>query len=214
MLIPRALTYSLLIIACGYQSICAQTRGESNAPRAAETKKENTVEPNDAAVLVEQLPVTIALVGGGQIIADEVSESNDGFWYKRGTVSTFIDRSKVEQIKRPSTANSQAPVTVITGNGRWKLADADKVKEFFATTFNRPLPLTAFGQSDLHNRWGLDHRNGMDVGLHPDSTEGRALITFLRAEAIPFLAFRGAIPGVATGPHVHIGNPSHRIPVR
>jgi hypothetical protein len=36
--------------------------------------------------------------------------------------------------------------------------------------------------------------------------EGRALIKFLRSEGIPFLAFRGPIPGVATGPHIHIVN--------
>jgi hypothetical protein len=54
----------------------------------------------------------------------------------------------------------------------------------------------------------------MDVGLHPDSAEGRALIEFLRTEAIPFLAFRSAVPGVATGPHIHIGNRSPRITSR
>jgi hypothetical protein len=50
----------------------------------------------------------------------------------------------------------------------------------------------------------------MDVGLHPDSVEGRALIEFLRAQSIPFLVFRGPVPGVATGPHIHIGNRSPR----
>jgi len=49
------------------------------------------------------------------------------------------------------------------------------------------------------------------VALHPDSAEGRALIGFLQARGIPFLAFRGAVPGVATGPHIHIGSPSHRL---
>ena len=79
------------------------------------------------------------------------------------------------------------------------------------TRFKRPLPLTAFGQSELHNRWGLDHRNSMDVGLHPDSVEGKALIKFLTSEQIPFLAFRTSVPGVATGPHIHVGNGSHRM---
>ena len=54
----------------------------------------------------------------------------------------------------------------------------------------------------------------MDVGLHPDSLEGRGLIEFLRREDIPFLAFREAIPGVATGPHTHVGNPSRRLSAR
>jgi len=58
---------------------------------------------------------------------------------------------------------------------------------------------------------GYDHRNAVDVALHPDSAEGKALINHLQNQGIPFLAFRAAVPGVATGPHIHIGNPSHRI---
>src|SRR6266446_6948651 len=48
------------------------------------------------------------------------------------------------------------------------------------------------------------------VSLHPDGAEGQALLNFLRSNGIPFLAFRAAIPGTATGPHIHIGRPSHR----
>ena len=44
----------------------------------------------------------------------------------------------------------------------------------------------------------------MDVGLHPDSDEGRALIEFLRAESIPFLVFRGPVPGVAGRKPIHL----------
>jgi hypothetical protein len=58
---------------------------------------------------------------------------------------------------------------------------------------------------------GYDHRNAVDVALHPDSAEGKALINYLQNQGIPFLAFRAAVPGVATGPHIHIGSPSHRI---
>jgi hypothetical protein len=50
----------------------------------------------------------------------------------------------------------------------------------------------------------------MDVGLNPDSAEGQALMQFLRANGIPFSAFRVAIQGSSTGPHIHIGLPSHR----
>jgi len=49
------------------------------------------------------------------------------------------------------------------------------------------------------------------VALHPDSPEGKGLIKYLQDQGIPFLAFRAAIPGVATGPHIHIGNPSRRL---
>jgi hypothetical protein len=81
---------------------------------------------------------------------------------------------------------------------------------FFQQTFKRPLPIAVFGQGAIHNQWRLDHRNAMDISLNPDGAEGQALISFLQQNGIPFSAFRTAIPGVATGPHIHIGRPSHR----
>jgi hypothetical protein len=156
--------------------------------------------------------ITVVLKGERPLVVDEVSESRDGYWYKRGNVTTFLDRERVVRVDYPKpAAEVVATPAPLAGNGKWKLADAEKVQDFFLTRFKKSLPLTAFGQSDLHTRWGLDHRNGMDVGLHPDSTEGRALIEFLRNESIPFLAFRGPVPGVATGPHIHIGNRSPRV---
>ena len=153
-------------------------------------------------------PLTIVLASGNTILVDEVSESSDGYWYKRGNMTTFLDRDRVTRIEHPKPEGEGAAAE--TAPGKWSLAEASKVEKFFVTKFKRPLPVSAFGQSDLHTRWGLDHRNGMDVGLHPDSVEGRALIEFLRAESIPFLVFRGPIPGVATGPHIHVGNRSSR----
>ena len=153
--------------------------------------------------------ITLVLATGNTLLVDEVSESSDGYWYKRGNMTTFLDRERVTRIEHPKPEGEVA-VAAEAPPGKWSLADAAKVEKFFLSKFKRPLPLTAFGQSDLHTRWGLDHRNGMDVGLHPDSLEGRALIEFLRAESIPFLVFRGPVPGVATGPHIHIGNRSSR----
>lgn len=95
--------------------------------------------------------------------------------------------------------------------GSWSLGNLGIVQQFFSKTFGRPLPTSTIGQSVTHNRMGWDHRNAVDVGLHPDSNEGRALIAYLQNAGIPFLAFRGAIPGVSTGPHIHIGSPSQRL---
>jgi len=97
------------------------------------------------------------------------------------------------------------------GTRAWSLAEAGVVEQFFAGRFGRPLPVSSFGQSPVHDRWGFDHHNAMDVGLSPDSIEGRALMEYLRAGGIPFTAFRYAIPGTATGPHIHVGRPSHRV---
>jgi hypothetical protein len=100
------------------------------------------------------------------------------------------------------------------GARAWSLSEAGPVEQFFRLRFGRPLPVSAFGQSALHDRWGYDHHNAMDVPLSPDSAEGQALVAYLHANGIPFTAFHHAIPGSATGPHIHVGLPSHRIAPR
>jgi hypothetical protein len=100
--------------------------------------------------------------------------------------------------------------TRYTGASGWGVGEAWKVQRFFSDTFKRQLPVAVFGQGAIHDRWRLDHRNAMDISLHPDSAEGQALLGFLQKNGIPYSAFRSAIPGTATGPHIHIGRPSHR----
>jgi Spy/CpxP family protein refolding chaperone len=96
------------------------------------------------------------------------------------------------------------------GGALWTLSFAPKIEKFFLETFHRPLPISAFGQTATHDRLRFDHRNAMDVALHPDSPEGRSLLNYLRQAGIPFIAFRSAVPGAATGAHIHIGKPSPR----
>lgn len=190
---------SRLFYACALILILAVTCAH------AQNKTEATPEASPEKITI--------ILADGPLVVDEVTEQADGYWYKRGNMSKFLDRERVVRIERPKPPAEEktAEDAVVEGTGKWKLSDAGKIEEFFVAKFKKPLPLSAFGQSDLHTRWGWDHRNGMDIGLHPDSAEGRALIQFLRAESIPFLAFRGAVPGVATGPHIHIGNRSPRI---
>jgi hypothetical protein len=102
-----------------------------------------------------------------------------------------------------------AAFTRYTGSGGWNLSDAGKIQRFFSDTFHKELPIAVFGQGAIHDRWHLDHRNAMDIQLHPDGVEGRALLDYLQKNGIPYSAFRSAIPGTATGPHIHIGRPSH-----
>ena len=96
------------------------------------------------------------------------------------------------------------------GGALWSLAEAPKIERFFSETFGKTLPVSAFGQSPAHDRLRFDHRDAMDVALHPDSNEGRSLILYLRQLGIPFIAFRGSMPGSSTGAHIHIGKPSAR----
>jgi hypothetical protein len=107
----------------------------------------------------------------------------------------------------------RATTALIRYNGPydWSLKDAAKVESFYASKFGRSLPISAYGQTSVHNELGFDHRNAIDIALQPDSAEGQALMAYLRAEGIPFIAFRHAVPGSATGAHIHVGPPSHRI---
>jgi len=96
------------------------------------------------------------------------------------------------------------------GGALWSVADAAQVETFFLKNFGRALPISALGQTATHDRLRFDHRNAMDVALHPDSKEGQSLLSFLRRAGIPFIAFRNAVAGAATGAHIHIGKPSAR----
>jgi hypothetical protein len=128
---------------------------------------------------------------------------------------TLVEAKAEEQMaKGPRLAKggfiSTASFIRYNGAVAWGLNDAWKVQRFFSDAFKKPLPIAVFGQGAIHDRWHLDHRNAMDVSLNPDGVEGQKLMNFLRTNGIPFSAFREAIPGTATGPHIHIGRPSHR----
>jgi hypothetical protein len=89
-----------------------------------------------------------------------------------------------------------------------------KVKEFYRQSFGKELPVSAQGQSGTHDQMGFDHSNAIDVAVSPTTKEGRALMTWLDTQKIPFIAFDRAVPGQATGPHIHIGLPSPHLAQR
>ena len=124
-------------------------------------------------------------------------------------VETEKQMKKLSSARRGSFMQSTSLIR-FNGAGHWLLSQASSIESFFQQTFKRPLPVAVFGQGAIHNQWRLDHRNAMDISLRPDEPEGQVLIDFLKRNGIPFSAFRTAIPGVATGPHIHIGMPSHR----
>ena len=192
-----------LLISTGFSSAYAQ------GPREPEQSPTQTVAPEITSKT--KTGMIIHLIDGRRMLVDEVRESTEGFWYRTSNLMTLLDKARVKRIEQVLPPEDKQLLTASdTSAPGWSIKDSRKVEKFFENKIERPLPTTAFGQSPLHTRWGLDHRQGIDVGLHPDSLEGRALINFLLTEKIPFLSFRGAIPGVATGPHIHIGKGSHR----
>jgi hypothetical protein len=94
------------------------------------------------------------------------------------------------------------------GDRTWTIADAPRIEKFFFQTFGRSLPISAYGQTAIHDHLQFDHSNGLDIAVHPDSQEGISLISYLRQSGIPFIAFRKAVTGSSTGAHIHIGRAS------
>src|SRR2546421_623907 len=126
----------------------------------------------------------------------------------------LVEEKPVEQAAlppppRPAKLIRTSAYIRYNGPAAWALVSgAAKVESFFLQKFGRQLPISAYGQTAVHNRLGFDHRNAMDVPVNPNSAEGQALMAYLRANGITFFAFYMAIPGSATGPHINIRQPS------
>jgi Zn-finger nucleic acid-binding protein len=87
-------------------------KADSNAPSVP------TVAPDP-----KSQPVWIYLVGGARVEADDAAESADGVWYRRGALSVFIEKARVERIEREiatvaSGAEARAPRGWSTGSGK------------------------------------------------------------------------------------------------
>jgi hypothetical protein len=94
--------------------------------------------------------------------------------------------------------------------GQWD-ADIVEIDAMYFAEFGKPLPISAAGSTDFHVSMGFDHTGRYDVAVRPDDVEGYFLMSLLEEWGIPYIAFRSAVPGQATGPHIHIGAPSLRI---
>ncbi|MCU1237412.1 MAG: hypothetical protein JWP63_5379 [Candidatus Solibacter sp.] len=96
------------------------------------------------------------------------------------------------------------------GDGVFTMATFAHVELDFEKEFGKPLPVSAMGETAVHRSLGFDHRGRVDVAIHPDQAEGRWLLEYLVDKHIPYFAFRQAVPGKATGAHIHIGPLSTR----
>jgi hypothetical protein len=91
--------------------------------------------------------------------------------------------------------------------------DGRALMQAFQQQFGRPMPVNT-GQRPIHNANGYDHRNSMDVGVKPNSPEGRWVRSYCAQNGIPYSAFTGPMTSkitgktVASAPHIHVGMPS------
>jgi hypothetical protein len=111
----------------------------------------------------------------------------------------------------PGGYDETATLIRYNGTANWSLAGVQKIATFYRARFGRALPISAMGQSPTHDRMTLDHREALDIAVQPGSAEGRELMAYLRRTRIPFIAFRGKVPSMSTGAHIHVGRRSPRI---
>ncbi|HJT89887.1 MAG TPA: hypothetical protein VJ732_18580 [Bryobacteraceae bacterium] len=98
------------------------------------------------------------------------------------------------------------------GNGIFTAKTFTEVESAFEKRYGHPLPVSAMGETAVHRAMGFDHRGRVDVALDPDQPEGVWLRAYLAGNHIPYFAFRHAVPGKATGAHIHLGPQSGRLP--
>jgi hypothetical protein len=89
--------------------------------------------------------------------------------------------------------------------------DLQVIEKAFEAEFDRPLPISADGETEVHRALGLDHRGRIDVAINPRAPEGIWLRRYLRSRKIPYYAFTSAVAGKATAAHIHIGPGSTRL---
>jgi hypothetical protein len=56
----------------------------------------------------EEGPVWIYLVGGARVEADSVSESSAGAWYRRGSLSVFVEHARIDHIEREELSAAES----------------------------------------------------------------------------------------------------------
>jgi hypothetical protein len=90
--------------------------------------------------------------------------------------------------------------------------DLQAIENAFQAEFDRALPISADGETEVHRALGFDHRGRVDVAIDPRAPEGIWLRRYLRSRKIPYYAFTSAVAGKATAAHIHIGPGSNRLP--
>ncbi len=149
-------------------------------------------------------------LAGAQLDAGKIRE-----WIAEDDRALALTAEAAEESKGlrqgPKADLARAALIRFDGASSWSIHAFEKIESFFRRQFGKPPPVSAMGQSDTHDRLGLDHRDAVDIAVRPDSAEGRALMAYLRRAGIPFTAFRGRLSSISTGAHIHVGRPSPRL---
>ena len=123
--------------------------------------------------------------------------------------------ARAEQMRQshrgPVPRASPRPPSATMAAGYSHRRNSSRFPPAYERRFPKPLPVSAMGETAVHRALGFDHRGRVDVALSPDQPEGVWLRQYLEARRIPYFAFWQAVPGKATGAHIHIGPESTRL---
>src|ERR1017187_8344253 len=119
--------------------------------------------------------------------------------------------SEMAQAEQLVAARSAPLDSETESDGVLAYATFARVEVAFEEHFGKKLPVSAVGETAVHRALGFDHHGRVDVALNPDQPEGAWLCQYLAQNHIPFFAFRQAVPGKATGAHIHIGPMSTKL---
>lgn len=125
------------------ERIKAIERGSGSQPNASlqVAKIVTTTSPASPPGVSTDRPVWIHLVGGARVEADSATESTAGVWYRRGSLSVFIERARIDHVERE-------PLEALAES------DSTSSKERGWTTGNQRLD-------------GLIRQNGVKYGVDP-----------------------------------------------
>ncbi|HEX8474742.1 MAG TPA: lytic transglycosylase domain-containing protein [Pyrinomonadaceae bacterium] len=105
----------------------------------------------EMATSAETLPtVWIYLVGGARMEVDEATETLEGVWYRRGNLSIFVERTRIERIEREQPKMDVAEADA----GDAALSKRGARRERFWTTGNKRID-------------ALIRQNGVAYGVDP-----------------------------------------------
>jgi hypothetical protein len=165
------------------------------------------------------------LLKAGIISQSELEKDEEELSSRERVLDLARNREELmEQLRRMAETEKRLQQASITdgvrdamvryeGNGQFSLNDLTTISSSFEKKFHHTLPVSAKGQTLVHQSMQLDHSNRVDVALRPDEPEGLWLRRLLEQLQVPYIAFRSAMAGAATAPHIHIGPGSTRLKI-
>ncbi|MFN0164817.1 MAG: hypothetical protein ACKV22_00175, partial [Bryobacteraceae bacterium] len=95
-------------------------------------------------------------------------------------VKELAELVRAEQVAATEPPTPTGPLAERFDGRRFRFGDIVRVEQAFAARFLKALPVSARGDTALHRALGFDHRDRMDVAVHPDDPEGVWLRNYLR----------------------------------